>query len=124
MRVTDPMGYQTAYQYDVMGNITSMTNAKLKTTTYEYDIEGNMTSLTSPMGRSNEIVEDFECDEIQNIHNIFPDAIFFYLMCYTNNAVLKKIIQRLTFQEKIYVDDDRGNIFTFIEFKEYCLHTL
>lgn len=72
---------------------------------------------------SNEIVEDFEYDEMQNIHNIFPDAIFFYLMCYTSNAVLKKIIQRLTFQEKVYVDDDRGNIFTFTEFKEYYLHT-
>lgn len=73
---------------------------------------------------SNEIVKDFEYDEMQNIHKIFPDAIFFYLMCYTNNVVLKKIIQRLTFQEKVYVDDDRGNIFTFTEFKEYCLHIL
>jgi YD repeat-containing protein len=34
-----------------MGNITSMTYARLKTITYEYDTEDNMTSLTSPMGR-------------------------------------------------------------------------
>lgn len=72
---------------------------------------------------SNDIGEDFEYDEIQYIHNIFPDAIFFYLMCYTNNGVLKKLMQRLTFQEKIYIDDDKGNIFTFTEFKEYCLQT-
>lgn len=51
VRVTDPIGCQTAYQYNVMGNITSMTYARLKTITYEYDTEDNMTSLTSLMGR-------------------------------------------------------------------------
>ena len=72
---------------------------------------------------SNEIVEDFEYGEMQCIHKLFPDNIFFYLICYTNNAVLNKLMKQLIFKEKVYVDDDKGNIFTFNEFKEYCLKT-
>lgn len=90
--------------------------------------EENQLSIEMENGRvyitlSNEIVEDFEHDEIQSIRNIFPDVIFFYLLCYTDIAVLKKLLQRLTLQEKIYVDDDKGNIFTFTEFKKCCLKT-
>lgn len=90
--------------------------------------EENQLSIEMENGRvyitlSNEIVEDFEYDEIQSIHHIFPDTIFFYLLCYTDIAVLKKLLQRLTLQEKIYVDDDKGNILTFTEFKKYCLKT-
>jgi len=72
---------------------------------------------------SSKLIEDFEYDEIQSIHDLFPGTIFFYLMCYTNNAVLCKLMERITLKEKIYVDDDKGNIFTFTEFKEYCLQS-
>ena len=108
--------------------ILSLINSQCKGDDISSYKKGNQLNIEMENGRvyitlSNEIVEDFEYGEMQCIHKLFPDNIFFYLICYTNNAVLNKLMKQLIFKEKVYVDDDKGNIFTFNEFKQYCLKT-
>lgn len=52
------MNRRTSYTYDSMGNVTSVTDAKLQVTKYTYDLENNLTGRTTPMGRTEEYVRD------------------------------------------------------------------
>jgi RHS repeat-associated protein len=48
----DPLGYDTAYTHEVLGNILTLTNALGKRWTSTYDAVGNLTSLVSPLNQT------------------------------------------------------------------------
>ncbi len=63
-------------------------------------------------------IDEYEEDEVAFIKKIFPNKIFFYLLCYTSESGIKDLVNQLSFKEKIYIDDDQGNIMPFSEFKK------
>jgi RHS repeat-associated protein len=50
VRVTDPLGHQTTYVYDVNGNLTKITDAKGHVTTFTYDTQFNLTGVSDALG--------------------------------------------------------------------------
>ncbi|MCG3086084.1 DNRLRE domain-containing protein [Anoxybacillus sp. LAT_31] len=49
-KVTDPAGNMVSYTYDAIGNQTSVTDGKGKTTSYEYNNNNQLTKVTDPNG--------------------------------------------------------------------------
>ncbi|WP_241762332.1 hypothetical protein [Anoxybacillus flavithermus] len=49
-KVTDPAGNTVSYTYDAIGNQTSVTDGKGKTTSYEYNNNNQLTKVTDPNG--------------------------------------------------------------------------
>jgi RHS repeat-associated protein len=47
---TDPLGHQTFFGYDAVGNRTSVTDANSHTTSYTYDAAGRVLTVTAPDG--------------------------------------------------------------------------
>lgn len=48
----DPMNGTTAYAYDAMSNLTSLTDAKGQTTSFEYDGYNRVKKVIYPAGRT------------------------------------------------------------------------
>lgn len=66
----------------------------------------------------NGIVDDYEEDELKIINHIFSNSRYFYLLCFSSKIALKNLMSKISFEEKVYVDDDMGNIFPLAEFKK------
>lgn len=66
----------------------------------------------------NDAFDEYEEDEEIFVKKIFPNKVFFYLVCYTSENGIKDFISQLLFKGKIYVDDDQGHIIPFSEFKK------
>ncbi|UUY07316.1 DUF4329 domain-containing protein [Pseudomonas sp. J452] len=49
--VRDPLGYETRYTHNVLGNVLSVTNAREKTWSATYDAAGNLKSLKTPLNQ-------------------------------------------------------------------------
>jgi len=50
--IVDPAGHITKFEYDTLGNLTTVINALGKETEYEYDTRGNVIQATDPMGHA------------------------------------------------------------------------
>jgi RHS repeat-associated protein len=51
VRVVDPRGHETLYEYDAAGRMVRMTDATGESTLYAYDANGRMVEQTDPLGR-------------------------------------------------------------------------
>jgi YD repeat-containing protein len=50
--IVDPAGHITKFQYDTLGNLTTVINALGKETEYDYDSRGNIVQATDPLGHA------------------------------------------------------------------------
>lgn len=91
-----------------------------KTTLSKYQ-ENNVLNLELNNGRlyitaSNNISDDFSKEEIKFLSEKCSQELYFYLVCYSDEQVLKQLLSELCFLKKIYIDDDIGHIVSINEF--------
>ncbi len=62
---TDPVGNIIHFYYDVMANLTSMTDANQKTTSYEYNYRGQVTKITDALNNYTQFAYGSGCPSCQ-----------------------------------------------------------
>jgi|GEM_PF-2119272 len=84
--------------------------------------ENNRFNIESDEGRiyitlDNSIINDYADGEVELIKNIFDSEMFFYLINYSDNQALFTMIMKTQLESLKYIDDDKGSIVPFFEYK-------
>lgn len=87
-KIKDENGNITNYQYDALGRLTSIIDAKGNQTTYTYDVNGRLSSITDPKG--NTITFQYD-DSGRLVKKTYPDGSSEKYEYDANGNLIKKI---------------------------------